>query len=696
MPLRKSRFVHMIPLTDERVLVLHAVNQLRWTVDRELAQLIDLFARPQPLFEAKLTPAVRAALVDRGVLTLDTEEEELAAVQTDLAAFHGRDPEAALDHVRRQRRLGGEDYWTVSRAVSAADLDRRGRPFDLILFGDCDVQMEQDFLRDVGAAAGLDLRIAATFPDDLGLAAERPHDALLIGGLRSRHAIMDPVPSDGSPANAYIAEAISMIDRLREVSAKPILIDNLPEPTVQPLGLAERGLLGHRNRFRLANLALAQALEPFADVHVVDVAAALAGEGAHRLVDDGQVGYTHFGSPGWLLQRIEAERAAVHDQFPDLKTLREDLGGDPYARERVLATAHLSALISACRIDEIKCVILDLDGTLWPGVLAETGAPFAWSPNVSSPFSFIGHYFGLHEALLSLKQRGVLLAAVSKNDDATVKELWRYPDHYPKDRLLTLDDLVTWRINWDDKAGNIAAIAAELGFDLKALLFIDDHPHERERVRQALPEVTVWGEDLLGLRRRLLTEPRLQPPVVTQSSAARTEMTRHTLERERVRREYSNRDDFIASLDLKIDCRKLSATEDPLVFDRVAELLRRTTQFTTTGVAPTATEIAAAARSEVEGVFVVHVRDRFGDHGLVGVGVVSGEGEVRTFAISCRVLGLGIERALLDRITDDQKGRVIALTGRIVETARNLPVRNLYRSCGFTEMSDGIWRLKLQ
>jgi predicted enzyme involved in methoxymalonyl-ACP biosynthesis len=90
------------------------------------------------------------------------------------------------------------------------------------------------------------------------------------------------------------------------------------------------------------------------------------------------------------------------------------------------------------------------------------------------------------------------------------------------------------------------------------------------------------------------------------------------------------------------------------------------------------------------------VRDRFGDHGLVGVGVVSGEGEVRTFAISCRVLGLGIERALLDRITDDQKGRVIALTGRIVETARNLPVRNLYRNCGFIEMPDGIWRLELQ
>lgn len=695
MPLRKSRFVHMIPLTDDRVLVLHAVNQLRWSVDRELAQLIDLFVRPQPLFEAKLTPAVRAALVDRGVLTEQSEDDELASVQADLSAFHGRDPEAALVQLRRQRRLGGEDYWTVSRAATAADLARGGRPFDLILFGDCDVQMEQDFLRELGAAAGLDLRIAATFPDDLGLAAERPHDALLIGGLRSRHAIMDPVPSDGSPSNLYIAEALSIIERLREVSSKPILIDNLPEPTVQPLGLAERGLLGHRNRFRLANLALAQALEPFADVHVVDVAAALAGEGADRLIDDGQVGYTHFGSPGWLLQRIAAERAAVYDLFPQMDMLREMMGGDAYARERVLASAHLSALISACRIDEIKCVILDLDGTLWPGVLAETGAPFAWSPDVSSPFSFIGHYFGLHEALLSLKQRGVLLAAVSKNDEATVKDLWRYPDHYPKERLLTFDDLVTWRINWEDKAANIAAIASELGFDPKAFLFIDDHPHERERVRQALPDVTVWGEDLLGLRRRLLTEPRLQPPVVTPTSAARTETTRQTLQRDRVRADFSNRDEFIASLDLKIVARKLSTSTEAGVFDRVAELLRRTTQFTTTGLALTATEIKSAAASASKGVYVVDARDRFGDHGLVGVAVVNADGEILTFAISCRVLGLGVERALLSLMMEDKRTCVRALTGRIIETPRNLPVRNLYRNAGFSEVSDGIWRIDL-
>ena len=77
-------------------------------------------------------------------------------------------------------------------------------------------------------------------------------------------------------------------------------------------------------------------------------------------------------------------------------------------------------------------MIVDLDGTLWPGVLAETGSPFAWTPEISGPFSFIGLYFGLHEALKSLKKRGVVLACVSKNDEATVRELWKYPDHYPK------------------------------------------------------------------------------------------------------------------------------------------------------------------------------------------------------------------------------------------------------------------------
>ena len=101
-----------------------------------------------------------------------------------------------------------------------------------------------------------------------------------------------------------------------------------------------------------------------------------------------------------------------------------------------------------------------------------------------------------------------------------MRELWTYPDHYPRERLLTPDDFVTWRVNWTDKADNIRSIAEELGFALDAFLFIDDHPIERERVRPQLPEVEVWGEDPFALRRRLLTDPRLQPPRVTGEARA--------------------------------------------------------------------------------------------------------------------------------------------------------------------------------
>ena len=158
------------------------------------------------------------------------------------------------------------------QALGAADVaEGGGQRLELILFGDCDVHMETDFLRKEAAGRGIDLRVAATFPDDLRLAGEHRHDAILIGALRARHAIADAMASgDGAPPFAlFIAQARQIIEGLRAETAAPILIDNLPEPTVQPLGMAERGQWGHRNRFRLANVALAELAESYADVHVV-------------------------------------------------------------------------------------------------------------------------------------------------------------------------------------------------------------------------------------------------------------------------------------------------------------------------------------------------------------------------------------------------------------------------------------------
>ena len=698
MRLRSSSFVHKIPVGPDRVLLVHAISHLRFLANDEIARVFDFFVEPRtlphealPLLEAlgcdrDALASCIGALMERGVLTEQDPAAEAAHFGELMAASHGRDPGAMLERYRRETQEGGLDYWATGAAATLADFAEPKARIDAILFGDCDVHMEAGFLRREAGRRGIDLRVAATFPDDVSFAAEHKHDVILIGALRSRHAIAEP-PQGRAPHAAYIAEATHLIEALRIHSSAPILIDNLPEPTVQPLGLAERGIGGHRNRFRLANLNLAELAERFADVHVVDAAAALAAAGSERMLDDGQVGFTHFGSPGWMLQRPESEQAAVHGIVPDPAPLAAAVGGDPYGREAVMARVHVDALMTALGTDRKKCVIVDLDGVLWPGVLAETGAPFAWTPEISGPYSHIGLWFGLHEALKALKARGVLLACVSKNDEALVRQLWTYPEHYPRERLLTSDDFVTWRVNWTDKVENIRSIAEELGFAPSAFLFIDDRPDERDRVRQRLPEVEVWGEDPFALRRRLLTDPRLQLPRLTDEAGQRTDLVKAQLTRQRLRGETMSEADYRASLNVRHAVRRLGPG-DPV--GRIVELFERTTQFNATGRRFAVAELEAMLADPAQAVFSLSVSDRFGDHGLTGAIVVS-EGEIVGLAVSCRVLGLGVEQAFVAEVVGQPGHR--RLIARIVETARNAPVRHVYRDAGFTLGDDGAWRL---
>lgn len=686
MLLRLSRYIHLLPVGPERVLIVDAISHVRLVVTRDFAQYLQAFMTPR---EVQPDDTIRA-LIERAILTDKTPEAELAQVAGMLAEYHGRDPGLLLEQFRRKASEGVQPYWAVTAALDDRDFKGERRRVDVILLGECDLQMEADFLRREASARGIDLRVAATAPGDLRFAAEHKHDAVIVGALRGRFTI----PEDPSH-DAFLREARDVLHGLRQFTAAPVLIDNLPAPTVQPLGMAERGARGHRNRFRAANLALADLVEEFADVHVVDLAAAYAGAGADRLVDDGEVGFVHFGSPGWMLQRAEAEKAAVHGIFPDMAPLAQRVGGDPYGREPVAARAHVDALAVALGWDRKKCVIVDLDGVLWPGVLAETGRPFAWSESVSGPYSFIGLFFGLHEALLALKKRGILLACVSKNDEAAVRELWKYEDHYPKSQLLTPDDFVTWRVNWDDKVENIRSIADELGLALESFLFVDDNPVERARVQTRLPEVEVWGEELFSLRRRLLNDPRLQLPRVTAESAARTDLTKAQLKRAEARvgadSQGVSESAFVASLQVRTTIARLTDRDTPETFTRVSELFQRTTQFNTTGAKLTAAELAALARAPDAHVYTASVSDRFGDHGLVGAAVITG-GDIAGLVLSCRVLGLGVEHEFMRRIVADLTPHHGRLTARIVPTARNTPVRHIYRDHAFTPAGEGLWQ----
>lgn len=697
MHLRRSGFVHLLDLPAGSVLALHAVTQMRVTVTSDVARLIRLFDTPAPLeamvptltamlgTDAETIRACANLLLDRGILTGQTQQDETAAIIEDLNQTHGRDPAALLDHYRRSRMQGAHPYWAVEAPQALHQAHPLSRRIDVLVLGDCDVQMESGFLRQEAARRGIDLRVAASFAADTALAGERRHDIILIGALQTRHAIVlgDPAHHGGDPAQVYVEDIRTMLRKLRALSDAPILIDGLPEPTVQPLGFADRGMHSHRNRFRRTNLALAERAEAETDVHLVDVAAALGMSGSAALLDDGLVSFTHFGAPGWMLQRPESELAAVHHQFPDRQALADQIGGDPYGREAVMAHTHMDAIITVLGCDRKKCVIVDLDGVLWPGVLAETGSPFAWTPEMGGPNSFVGLYFGIHEALRTLRRRGILLACVSKNDEAVVRDLWRYDPDYPRHRLLTLDDFICTRINWDDKAANIRSIAAELGFALDAFLFIDDSPRERARIESSLPAVTVLGEDLFTLRRTLLTDPRLQTPRLTEEAANRSVLVKAQLDRARLRAEAEDDTAFLASLNVACHVEPLTADASP-VMDRVRELIGRTTQFNATGVAFTREELWRLAADPDARVFLLRMRDRLADHGLVGVAVVV-NGEILNVVLSCRVIGLGGEGALLAAVKQHAWAAGWSLTGRIVPTNRNIPVRHLYRDHGFID-----------
>jgi FkbH-like protein len=210
-------------------------------------------------------------------------------------------------------------------------------------------------------------------------------------------------------------------------------------------------------------------------------------------------------------------------------------------------------------------------------------------------------------------------------------------------------------------------------------------------VRTQLPEVEVWGEDPFALRRRLLADPRLMPPKITGEASGRTDLVKAQLGRARFRAESLSEAAYLASLQVQA---RIERVAPGAALERIEELFQRTTQFNTTGRKFPVSELSARLERGEAAVFSMHVSDRFGDHGLVGAAVVE-TGEIAGYALSCRVLGLGVEHRFLSAIAESLAAEHADLSGRIDETPRNLPVRNLYRDNGFTLGEDGTWRLKL-
>lgn len=335
----------------------------------------------------------------------------------------------------------------------------------------------------------------------------------------------------------------------------------------------------------------------------------------------------------------------------------------------------LSALFRAPR----KVLCTDLDNTLWGGVLGEDGPD-----GIATGSAFPGNcYFEYQKYLKQLSSRGILLAVVSKNNEADVREAFQLR---AGDLALNLDSFVASKINWNEKAHSIRELAQELSLGLDSFVFVDDNPVECEAVRRQLPEVAVvevpvqepWK--LVGM---LSERSFFDAAVVTDDDVNRLSEYKAQAQRAELASSAGNRDEFLASLG--IVCAFQSALEAPL--SRAVQLLAKTNQFNLTTRRRSATEVEEFASAAGGQAVVVRVRDRFGDAGVVGLALARHRGDscyIDSLLLSCRVIGRGIETALLAHLSK-QALRLGArrLVGEFIATKKNAPCATFYSDHGF-------------
>ena len=326
-----------------------------------------------------------------------------------------------------------------------------------------------------------------------------------------------------------------------------------------------------------------------------------------------------------------------------------------------------------------KVLCTDLDNTLWGGVLGEDGPD-----GISTGNAFPGNsYLQYQQYLKQLSSRGILLAIVSKNNESDVQEAFQVR---AADLALTLDDFVAHKISWQDKANSIRQISAELSLGLDSFVFVDDNPVECEAIRQELPEVAVIAAPLAEpwkLVDILSNQDFFDAIAITDDDIHRGAEYKAQAKRAELETTAGNRNEFLASLG--IVCTFQSALQAPL--SRAVQLLAKTNQFNLTTRRRSAAEIEEFSSAPGGQAVVVRAHDRFGDAGVVGLALARHQGHscyIDSLLLSCRVIGRGIETALLAHLGQHavQHGAT-CLVGEFTPTKKNAPCADFYSDHGF-------------
>lgn len=496
-------------------------------------------------------------------------------------------------------------------------------------------------------------------------AASPFHQGLDLALLALHHA---PLSLASRPADAEAAEetldfvrgaASAVVAGLRDNGCPAVIVQTLAPPPdtlfgnldSEVPGTVQRGVA--RLNDHLRDLATAEGGV------LLDVAAVAARAGLHRWHDP----------VDWAWAKVPVSR--------DCTALYAD---------------HLGRLLGALKGRARRALVLDLDNTLWGGVIGDDGIDGI----ELGPGSPAGEtHQAVQRAALRLRERGVLLAVSSKNTDAVARRA--FAEH--PEMLLREEHIAVFQANWEPKPRNIEAIAATLSLGLESFVFLDDNPAERAAVREALPQVAVP---------ELPDEPALFAPTLL--AAGYFESASFTAaDRERARQYSDNarraefqastydQAGFLRSLKMQARCSAFDEVGRP----RVTQLINKSNQFNLTTRRYSEADVAALEADPDSRTLQVRLSDRFGDNGMVSVVIVrpsQGQHLIDTWLMSCRVLGRRLDELVLDQlVTAARADGATALVGEYLPTARNDLVRDHYSKLGFVALDDEgrLWKLEV-
>jgi FkbH-like protein len=539
------------------------------------------------------------------------------------------------------------------------------KPIKIAFLGDTSTQFLTQAIRGIGFEYDLDLQILETnfnqikqhiYDNNSELYSYNPEIIIL---FQSAHKFLEKFNKSNPAlvnllANNELEDIVGLVNMIQSQSSAKVIFYNYSEIDDAVYGsFSNKTPNSFLFQLRKLNFSLMEYAVENSNFHIVDLSTV-----------QNQIGKSNLFKPSIY---INSEMVLSIDSLP------------------IIAKKTLD-IIAAINGSFKKCVILDLDNTVWGGIIGDDGIENIQIGNLGIGKTFSEFQYWVKK----LKNRGVIIAVCSKNTESVAKE----PFKKHPDMILKLEDISVFIANWGSKVDNIRQIQSILNIGFDSMVFLDDNPFERNIVRENITLITVpeLPKDPAEYLEHLYSLNLFETISVTKEDIERTKLYQENTQRKLTQLEFTNENDFLKSLNMQSKVDSFNKFNIP----RVAQLSQRSNQFNLRTIRYSEIDIENISQSEEYFTFAFTLEDKFGDNGLISAVILQKNGKVLfidTWIMSCRVLKRGMEQFILNTIVNyANENGFETIIGEYIKTKKNEIVKDHYQNLGFY-FEDNWWKL---